>query len=119
MKRASAITALVLFAACRGGAPVSHEGHTPERPAVDQRQISGGVTCPRPGLQAFSGVVERAGDNFVLRADGRAIPVWAISQQEMVAPTSPDLSARVGQTTTICGQFDGAALYEAVLVEEP
>ncbi len=77
------------------------------------------ASCPRPGHRALLGVVERRGANFVLRTADGSFQVWAISQQEMVAPHSPDLSAQEGREATICGRFDGSALYEAELIPTP
>ncbi len=77
------------------------------------------TSCPRPGHRAFTGVVERRGAGYTLRSGERSIDLWAISQQEMVAPHSPDLSGQVGREVTVCGQFDGTALYEAELRSSP
>lgn len=83
-----------------------------EVPSGAPTRVEGGQ-CGEPGLEAFRGVVEHQGTNFVLKTGGRAVPLWENSQQEAMAPRSPDLSGQVGQEVTICGEFDGSAIYRA------
>lgn len=116
------ILSLLVFS-CRSGPSPSSERAAPESRAEprgeDVRASRRGdpePSCPTAGHRPFTGVVERNGANYALRTAERSIDLWAISQQQAVAPHSPDLSAQVGQEVTVCGAFDGSALYEVELV---
>jgi hypothetical protein len=104
------LVTLLAVAACPG------RSETPgAEPTTTERAAASGETCARPDQSPMTGRVARRGADFVLEVAGEAVPVWAISQAEARAPRSPDLSAHLGQEVTLCGRFDGAALYEATL----
>lgn len=86
-------------------------------PAAEGASASGfepeeGVSCPEADLAAYRGeVVDQGGGAFALRGGDAVVPLWESSQQAAVAPSSPDLSRRVGEQVVLCGDFDGSALY--------
>ena len=100
-----ALSCLGILAGCRGAG----ESMVQVRAASDP----GEAVCQEPGHRAFTGIVARIDGGFAIKMDGELVPVWRISQMEAMAPHSPDLSDEVGEEVTVCGSFDGKAIYEA------
>ncbi len=85
---------------------------------TQEQQLTPPTVCPTQQHEAMTGTVEKTDNGYALRSEENLIPIWKISMAEAVSPRSPDLLEYEGKQVTICGHYDGAAMYEASVLSQ-